>query len=178
MKKIVAVLLVVAALITMVSCNEDKNQTDQPQENTTPAEQIVKEKSFTSNGLSITLTEDFVKSSQPGYTVCYDSESVAVIALKESFSLQAGIKDWTLEHYADLVKSSNAAHSPSTPKKVGDRMVMEYTFYNSETKITYHYYTCMYKGSDAFWTIQFVCNVNEIAQHKADMVKWADSVRV
>ena len=44
--------------------------------------------------------------------------------------------------------------------------------------ITYHYYTCMYKGSDAFWTIQFACNVNEIAQHKSDMIKWADSVRV
>ena len=180
MKKLLAVLILAASLITMVACNGDNNQTTTPQETNSGNNKVeeVKEKTFTSDGLTITLTEDFKKSSQPGYTVCYDSTSVAVIALKESFSLAAGVKDWTLEYYASLIQSNNSANSPTTPKKVGDYMVMEYTFYNSETKITYHYYTCIYKGTDAFWTIQFACNVNEINQHKPDMMKWADSVRV
>lgn len=164
MKKIVAVLLLVAALATMVGCNKKVYEADA--------------KEFTSNGLSITLTDAFVEKEQAGYTVCYDSKSVAIIALKESFSLQADVKDWTLEYYADLIKSSNSAHSPSTPVKVGDRMVIEYTFYNPDTDITYHYYTCMYKGSDAFWTIQFACDVNEVDEYKPYMVEWANSVRV
>lgn len=164
MKKIVAVLIVVAALITMVSCNKKVYEANA--------------KEFTSNGLTITLTDAFVETKQEGYTVCYDSKSVAVIALKESFSLQEGVKDWTLEYYADLIKSSNSAHSPSNPVKVGDRMVIEYTFYNPDTNITYHYYTCMYKGSDAFWMIQFACDVNEIDEYKPYMMQWADSVRV
>lgn len=189
MKRCLAILILAATLIAMVSCNDksDKKEDDETTTATTTTEakdttdeevEEVKAKTFKSNGLTITLTEDFAKASQPGYTVCYDSESVAVIALKESFSLQEGIEDWTLEYYASLIEANNAAHSPTTPKKVGDYMVMEYTFYNPYTDITYHYYTCMYKGSDAFWTIQFACNVNEIAQHKADMMKWADSVRV
>ena len=191
MKRFLALLILAATLIAMVGCNDSKDKKKDEKEtettsittnDTNDAEneevETAKAKTFKSNGLTITLTEDFAKSSQPGYTVCYDSESVAVIALKESFSLAAGIKDWTLEYYADLIKSNNAANSPTNPKKVGNYMVMEYTFYNPETKITYHYYTCMYKGSDAFWTIQFACNVNEIAQYKSDMMKWADSVRV
>ena len=125
MKKIVAVLLLVAALATMVGCNKKVYEANA--------------KEFTSNGLTITLTDAFVETKQEGYTVCYDSKSVAVIALKESFSLQADVKDWTLEYYADLIKSSNSAHSPSNPVKVGDRMVIEYTFYNPDTNITYHY---------------------------------------
>ena len=164
MKRIVAVLLVVVALVTMVSCNKKVYEANA--------------KEFTSDGLTLTLTDAFVKKDQEGYTVCYDSKSVAVIALKESFSLQEGVKDWTLEYYAGLIKNSNSKHSPSDPVKVGDRMVIEYTFYNPDTDITYHYYTCMYKGSDAFWMVQFACDVNDIEEYKPYMIQWADSVRV
>ncbi len=164
MKKLLAVLILAASLISMVSCGGKVYEADA--------------KEFTSNGLTITLTEAFVEKEQAGYTVCYDSKSVAVIVLKESFSLQAGIKDWTLEHYADLIKSSNSTHSPSNPTKVGNHMVMEYTFFNPNTNITYHYYTCMYKGSDAFWMVQFACDVNDIDEYKPYMIEWADSVRV
>ena len=164
MKKFVAVLLVVAALVTMASCSGKVYEADA--------------KEFTSNGLTITLTDAFVETKQEGYTVCYDSKSVAVIALKESFSLAEGVKDWTLEYYADLIKSSNSAHSPSNPVKVGNRMVIEYTFFNPNTNVTYHYYTCMYKGRDAFWMVQFACDVNDIEEYKPYMMQWADSVRV
>lgn len=179
MKRFLAILILAATLMTMVSCGKENNDgqgTTDGNGGNQVQEPVAKE--FKSNGLTITLTEDFVQKKQEGYTVCYDSASVAVLALRESFSLQTGMKDWTLQYYADLVKSSNASHTPTTPKKVGDRMVMEHTFFNPDTNITYHYYTCMYKGSDAFWLVQFACNAKEIDQHKADMVKWADSVRV
>ena len=76
MKKLLAVLILAASLISMVSCNKKVYEANA--------------KEFTSDGLTITLTDAFVKKGQEGYTVCYDSKSVAVIALKESFSLQAG----------------------------------------------------------------------------------------
>ncbi len=165
MKKILTVLILTAILLSAVGCmgNQKVYEADA--------------KDFTSNGMTVTLTEAFRETEQQGYTVCYDSNAVAVFALKEAFSLQAGISDWTLEYYADLVKQSNAAHSPSDPVAVGDRMVMEYTFYNPNTDITYHYYTCMYKGSDAFWLIQFACDVTQIDEYREHMISWADSVR-
>ena len=189
MKRFLAILILVATFVTVVSCN--KKTDDEKEAGTTTVtttadkndktdEEVeeVKAKTFKSDGLTITLTEDFAKANQPGFTVCYDSASVAVLALKESFSLQEGVEDWSLSYYASLIQTVNAAYSPTTPKKVGDYMVMEHTFYNPATQITYHYYTCMYKGSDAFWTIQFACDVNEVDQHKADIMKWADSIRV
>ena len=72
MKKLLAVLILAASLISMVSCGGKVYEADA--------------KEFTSNGLTITLTEAFVEKEQAGYTVCYDSKSVAVIVLKESFS--------------------------------------------------------------------------------------------
>ena len=185
MKRFLAILILATTLITTVSCKNNNNKTYQTPENTTTATdgentqaEVIKNKTFTSNGLTVTLTEDFRKISLPGYTVCYQSESVTVIALKESFSLKEGMKDWTLFEYANRVQVSNHEHSPTVPQKVGDHMVMEYLFFDSIDYTKYHYYTCMYKGTDAFWTIQFICKRDEIAQHKANFIKWADSVRV
>ena len=185
MKRFLAILILATTLITTVSCKNNNNKTYRPPENTTTTTsdennqaEPIKNKTFTSNGLMVTLTEDFRKISLPGYTVCYQSESVTVIALKESFSLKEGMKDWTLFEYANRVQVSNHEHSPTVPQKVGDHMVMEYLFFDSIDYTKYHYYTCMYKGTDAFWTIQFICKRDEIAQHKANFIKWADSVRV
>lgn len=185
MKRFLAILILATTLITTVSCKNNNNKTYQPPENTTTTTgdennqaEPIKNKTFTSNGLTITLTEDFREISRPGYTVCYKSESVTVIVLKESFWLQEDMKDWPLSEYARRVEVSNFQHSPTIPKKVGDHMIMEYLFYDYIDYIKYHYYTCMYKGTDAFWTIQFVCKRDEIAQHKPDFMKWADSVRV
>jgi len=164
MKKLISFAIVLAALLTLVSCGGKVYEAEA--------------KEFTSNGMTITLTKSFVENTQQGYTVCYDSNAVAVIALKEAFTMMEGFEDWTLEAYADAIYQNNAANNPTTPTKVGDRMVMEYTFFNPDTDITYHYYTCMYKGSDGFWMIQFACDVNEIEEYKPYMIEWADSVRV
>ena len=51
-------------------------------------------KKFSSNGMTITLTDEFVKTNIEQYTVAYDSKNVAVFALREEFTLADGFEDY------------------------------------------------------------------------------------
>ena len=57
-------------------------------------------KTFSDEGMTITLTSDFSKQSMDGYTVCYASKTAAVFALHETNDqfAAAGLNDVTLEH--------------------------------------------------------------------------------
>ena len=114
-------------------------------------------KTFSSNGMEITLTKAFKETSFEGYTVCYDSSKAAVFALKEEFSLTEGLEALTLEQYHDLVLQANAAKNPERGENVGSIPTMLYNFYNEEKKTEYRYFAAMYKADDAFWIVQFAC---------------------
>ena len=59
-------------------------------------------KTFSDEGMTITLTSDFSKQSMDGYTVCYAAKTAAVFALHETNDqfAAAGLNDVTLEQYA------------------------------------------------------------------------------
>ena len=166
MKKLLSSILVLCAVLSLVSCSILG-----PVHSAAPAE-------FSSNGMTITLTEKFRETSYSGYTVCYDSSEAAVFVLKESFSLQAGLKDETLDWYADLVRQNNSSKSPSEIAKADGLVSMEYEFYNAQEDVTYQYYTAMYKGSDAFWLVQFACKKELYNEYRPHFIKWAQSVDV
>ncbi len=132
-------------------------------------------KEFTSNGMTITLTDEFKEADIENYTVAYDSKNVAVFALKEAFTLADGFEGYTLEQYADLVIQANNLGSAEI--KTADGLTsFEYDFINPETNNTYKYFSYVYKTDDAFWLIQFATfdkNVDEYAQQITD---WAKSV--
>ena len=76
-------------------------------------------KDFSSNGMTITLTDEFVKTDVENYTVAYDSKNVAVFALKEAFALADGFQDYTLEQYGNLVLQNNNLSSSKIEDKEG-----------------------------------------------------------
>ena len=164
MKKRVSILLVfVMVLLTAVSCQKPDAEP--------------KNKIFNSNGMTITLTDEFHESSYQGYTACYESSKVAVFVLKESFSLQEGFEDFTLDEYAELVLQSNSSKSPSAISKKDGLTSMEYKFFNENTNQTYKYFSVMYKGPDAFWLVQFACVENIYDAQKDSFVTWAKTVK-
>ncbi len=160
MKKLIALLMAVLMLASLAACGAPK------------------EKEFTNSGLTITLNDSFTEKSYEGYTVCYDSKNVAVFVLKEGFSLLAGLENYTLKQYADLVFAANSARNPSAITEVEGLTTFEYTFLNTEDNTTYKYFTTMFKGDDAFWTIQFCCAADKYNTYKADFIKYAHSVDV
>jgi hypothetical protein len=133
------------------------------------------EKTYTYDNMSLTMTENFREISYTGFDVCYESADVAVFCIKEPFTLAEGIEDLTLDDYAELTLEANAAQNP-TLKDVDGIPVMEYTYYNEDTELTYAYFSALYKSGDAFWVVQFACNEELYAENEASLVKWAKSV--
>lgn len=131
---------------------------------------------FTAEGMSITLTDAFAKTEAAGLTVAYDSENVAVLALKEKFSLMEGFEDYTLDQYGALVLQSNGLDSDSMRTDNGlPHFAYDYT--NPETNESFTYYSYIYKSNDAFWLIQFAVRLECVEQYKPQIPKWAESVR-
>lgn len=158
MKKLLSLVLVLVLLVALVSCGKAQPKT------------------FTSSGISITLTSAFKENTQAGYTVCYESSKVAVFVLKESFSIQPGVENLTLDEYAALVRQSNASKSPTEITKQDGFCTMEYNFLNENENQTYSYYCTMFKGPDAFWLVQFACKEGDYASYKDIFADWAKTV--
>lgn len=159
MKKIISLLLVAVILVSMTSC-----MTASP-------------KDFTCEGMTVTLTNRFKETQYEGYTICYGSPDVMVIVLKESFSLQAGLDQMTLDEYANFVLQANASKSPSEITKHEGFQSMEYDFFNENENKTYSYFSTMFKGPDAFWLVQFACLEQDYEANKDMFLTYANSIK-
>ncbi len=132
-------------------------------------------KDFSSNGMTIKLTDEFVKTDVENYTVAYDSKNVAVFALKEAFALADGFQDYTLEQYGNLVLQNNNLSSSKIEDKEG-LIGFEYEFTNPDTKDTYKYFSFVYKSNDAFWLVQFATLTENVNEYRAQILEWAKTV--
>ena len=65
-------------------------------------------KTFSDEGMTITLTSDLSKQSMDGYTVCYAAKTAAVFALHEKPE-DAEARDWVLENapHVNVVRSES-----------------------------------------------------------------------
>ena len=164
MKKIASLFLCAFLLLTAAGCA--------PQSNPLSAE----DKLFSSDGMEITLTKAFRKTSVDGYTVCYDSSKVAVFALKEALSLAEGLEEMTLDDYRKLVLQANESKNPQRGEDIDSIQTMVYNFYNQEKNTEYRYLSAMYKAGDAFWLVQFACEKDVFDEYQPHFVEAAKSV--
>lgn len=158
MKRILSALLVICMLVALCACME------------------AKPKEFSSDGLTVTLTDEFKKNTVGGYTVCYATSDVAVFALKEPFSLLEGLDELSLDDYAQLVLNANASKGATEISKKDGLTSMEYDFLNEAEDQLYSYYCAMFKSGDAFWLVQFACKAEDYDEHRATFVNWAKTV--
>lgn len=139
------------------------------------------DKTFTSDeGLTITLTDNFSKSQIEGYTLCYDSFDAAVFALKESFSdyPELDMQNMALDEYKGYVIEANSKFSPKEDTSFDGLTVLKYEYYVEEQKSNFTYFISLFKGSDAFWLVQFACKSSNYGEFEPYFVKWAKSVKV
>ena len=132
-------------------------------------------KDFSSNGMSIRLTDEFIKTDIENYTVSYDSKNVAVFALKEAFALADGFQNYTLEQYGNLVLKNNNL-SASELQNLDGLTEFEYEFTNPNTKDTYKYFSFVYKADDAFWLVQFATLTENVDEYSPKILEWAKTV--
>lgn len=133
-------------------------------------------KAFSDAGLTITLTDNFVKDKDEDFAACYSSDDVLVFVGKELFSLNATLKALSTEEYGELVTENNEVSELSGLKVRNDLVYFQYVFEDSGD--TYHYSTFIYKGGDAFWTVTFVTFEENAEDYEEDILEWAKSVEL
>ena len=137
--------------------------------------QTPKMKTFSSNGMTVTLTNEFKEVDIENYTATYDSKNVAVFTLKEAFALADGIENCSLEQYADLVIKNNNIGSAEIKTDEG-LTYFEYEFVNPEINDTYRFFSYVYKTNDAFWLVQFATLDENVEKFAQQITEWAKSV--
>ena len=135
---------------------------------------LASEKVFEKSGMEITLTSKFYEKDHVSYTSIYESSDIAVFTLKEEFSLIPGSSKYTLDNYADLVIKANQIDTEIEHED-------DLTYFSFDKTVNgkdFVYFGFVYKGTDAFWLIQFACeekNENDLIK---DIFKYAKSVTI
>lgn len=135
-----------------------------------------KPKTFTKDGMTVTLTDEFAEMQRDGYSAVYSSKDVAVFALKEEFSLGEGFEDLALNEYVDLVISGNSFNNVEK-KDYDGTPGFEYSFTNPDTKDAYRYFSYAYKTGDAFWLIQYATLEKNAEKFAPQIAEWAKTVK-
>ena len=132
------------------------------------------EKTFEKSGMQITLTSAFYEKDLVSLTAYYESTDSIVTALKEEFSQVEGFGNYTLAEYTDLVKQANKLSAA-----VSSREGQDYQYFTYEKSVsgkTFFYLATTHKASDAFWLIQFACDVSDKEKFTDTFLGWADTV--
>ncbi|MBQ9784652.1 MAG: hypothetical protein IJW29_04040 [Clostridia bacterium] len=133
---------------------------------------IGKSKAFEKAGFSITLTDKFTEEqSQLGFDAYYVADFCGVVVLKEEFTLEEGLADKSLESYINGVIQNNG-HTGVVPRHKDGLWFYERTSHSSYSQ------SYCYKGSDAFWIVQFICNPSDAQIYKDTFYLWAQSVEI
>lgn len=136
---------------------------------------FIKDKTFTNEGLSITLTNQFYEKDHISFTSYYESDRMLVVVIKEKFSSlsMVGItKNSTVEDYLKIVISANK-HNTSL---IEDSDVPYFTYERSESGKDFKYFATAVKGSDSFYLVQFCVISDTYDKLKDDIVKYASSM--
>ena len=127
---------------------------------------------FEKDGIKLTLTDKFTeKNSEMGFDAYYESDFCGVVVLKEEFTLKEGLAEKSLEDYITGVIRNNGHTSVKPQHKDG-------LWYYVTDKDGIRRFSYAFKGSDAFWIVQFLC-VTDNADRLQDLFYlWASWVEV
>lgn len=134
-----------------------------------------KEETFTNEGLSITLTNNFYEKEHIAFTSYYESSNMMVVVIKENYSILSSVgitKDSSLENYLKTVILANK--HDSSVKEEDDITYFDYV--SSESGKDFKYVVTAVKGSEAFYLVQFCVVEDTYDDYKDDIFKYAKSL--
>ena len=138
-----------------------------------PSNDIIGEpQTFKKDGLTITLTDKFTEQeSEVGFDAYFVADFCGVVVLKESFTLQEGLGEMSTEEYINNVIKNNGHTGVFAQKKDG-------LWFYERTSDTSYAQSYSYKGSNAFWIVQFLCDPADKKTLSDTFYLWAQSVEV
>lgn len=134
-------------------------------------------KSFSKAGLSILLTDDFIETDIINQTVCYQSKSTVVTVLKQEYTLleDAGSsRNITLTQFAQMALDNNKKTAEIL--QTGDFVHFRYN--SASNGKEYTLLAFVFRGSNAFWLVQFGCESKYYDKNKNQFFDWAKTITV
>jgi len=132
-------------------------------------------KTYSAEGMSITLDQDFMKSApEAGIVACYTNGGATVAVVKESFADYPSLRNYTVPQYGNAVIQTYGLDA--TLKTEEGLTCFEYDVNNPTFNLPYHYYCVVFKGPDAFWMFEFCCMEQAFENYHDDFIRWAQSV--
>ena len=134
----------------------------------------VEPKTFTKDGMSITLTGSFREKSYPNFDFGFEANDAMVFGVREQIADYPGIESVTLEEYASWIPEIQPAAADAVLQRDGD---LRYLEYSAEAEGTLcRYLVGVYRSDKAFWIINFATTEELYAAKRADFLTWAKSV--
>lgn len=125
---------------------------------------------FTKDGMSITLTDEFIYVPQDNLTACYGDGDYTVMTIKEEFSLFP--ENTTIEDYLGYV----LIESPDIEVFDYEGLIcFEYISYGDDGT-EYCYFATVFETDDAFWLVQFATVTEDYEEAFPLFVEWAKTV--
>lgn len=135
----------------------------------------VSEKTFSHDGMSMTLTDEFISTKQANFDFTYATEDVVVVGLKESFADYPQLESYTQAQYGNAVIQNNGLQYSIVQQKDG-MVFFEYDATSGGSKEEYHYVSYVFKTDEAFWMIQFATLKTDAAEYADQIKQWADTI--
>lgn len=132
-----------------------------------------KDKAFTGSHHSITLTNRFEKDdeSDEGYEAIYEKDDVLVMISKETFVSLGEYGSISVTEYNEIIQKGTEAPTKTAVRTEDGLCYYDHTLIIDGENFTYRVFA--YKGSDAFWLVQFVVYTEDMEKNQADIMAWA-----
>lgn len=132
-----------------------------------------KDKAFEGSAYSITLTNRFEKDEEDneGYEAIYEKDDVLVMISKETFASLGEYGSISVTEYNDIIQKGTEAPTKTEVRTEDGLCYYDHTLIIDGESYTYHVFA--YKGSDAFWLVQFVVYTEDAEKTNADIMAWA-----
>ena len=164
--KVVSFTLLVISTFSLLGCGSSDDK---------PKEKIIEAKTFTSDDLSITLTNEFVESTQETYQFYYSSGSAICIGVKEAKDTISNVNPdiHSLQEYAEVSMMRSDISADFT--QYNDHTLV-YEWENNINDTDYSYIAYITETEDAYWMIQFATLSEQYENVKADFASYFDSI--
>lgn len=172
--RIFSAALVASIMLSFTACGSSNTN---KKDSNTQAEVNDDNKTYTHEGLSITLPDTFKKSEQDTYTFYYTSDTAICLGLKESKESinTANLSVASLDDYAGIIMNKSGITSELT--NYNDK-AKYFTWDKKVNETDYSYIGFVTETDDAFWLIQFASLKDSFENSKNDFFKYFDSIKI
>ena len=160
MKKIIALILALVALLSFASC-AGKAYSEAA-------------KNFSNGGMTITLTNAFEKIEMAGCAAVYTSKDAVVYVYNQPKSEFDDVKDMSIRKYLEFFCETNKEKYEIDISAEGDIFFVEYS--SASDKATYKYLSAFFESDKKYVRVEFVAEEKNYAEYRPYFINWAKTV--